>query len=108
MRGIVLSLAAVMALASCGERSERVFFNGMYFPAKSAKASDDRKTFTVTVRRVEQGLAEAREAGRYEATKYCINNFGTSQIAWTQGPDADDAVLVSDGTLTLTGRCDLW
>ena len=108
MRGMILSLAAVLALASCGERGERVTFNGMYFPAKSSKASDDRKDFVVTVRRVEQGLAEAREAGRYEATKYCVNSFGTSQIDWAQGPDADAALLVSNGRLTVRGRCRIW
>ncbi|RKT30413.1 hypothetical protein BXY70_2402 [Roseovarius halotolerans] len=109
MRGLILILTACTVLAACGDRAKRVYFNGNYYPTKATKASDDRQDFVVTVRRTDQGLTGAREAGRYEATRYCLTDFGTSEIAWTQGPDAEDGRLqLANGNLVLRGRCIIW
>ena len=51
-------------------------------------------------------LDGAREAGRYEAIRYCIANFGSSDIAWTEGPDAEDGTLtIANDRLLLRGTC---
>jgi len=109
-RGAVLVAAVGLALAvsGCTKKSDRVLFNGAYYPTK-ARAADksDRTLFTVSVRRADQGLAGAREAGRHAGKKYCLTNFGTSEIAWTVGPDASAAALTGSG-FTLSGKCVLW
>ncbi len=87
-----------------------MYFDGKYYPIK-ARASDkaDRKTFTVSVRRADQGLAGAREAGRYGGKQYCLKNYGTSEIRWIVGPDTPQSALgYSGGRLALSGTCVLW
>ncbi len=105
----VLALCAVVAVAACTRTSERVYFNGVYFKTKAKSASDDRRSFVVRVPKVDRSLDGARAAGDYEGTRYCIENFGTSEIDWVRGPDGQGGTLAIDGnTLTLTGRCQLW
>lgn len=105
-----LALIAALALSGCVERSKRVLFDGQYYPTREKGVDrQDRKAFQITVRRVEQGIDGAREAGRHGASKYCIKNFGTSQVEWERGPDdAAETLQVSNGTLLLTGRCFTW
>ena len=51
-------------------------------------------------------INNALEAGRFEANKYCIRGYGSSDIAWTAGPDrAVEEIQIVDDTLTLAGRC---
>ena len=38
---------------------------------------------------VSASLDGAREAGRHEGTKFCIDAFGTSKINWKVGPDTE-------------------
>jgi hypothetical protein len=98
-----------MALPACGDRAAKVRFNGEYYPAKVSRDRDARKQFQVAVRQVDRGLTGAREAGRYEATRYCLKNFGTSDIAWVNGPDAEEGRLqLSNGRLLLSGSCVTW
>lgn len=108
--GLVLILAA--ALVGCGklgsgERRQAQTFDGQTFSA-SAKNVDkaDRAAFVTTVRQPEKSLTGAVEAASYQAVKYCITTFGTSDIDWQVGPDTPAAQLpISDGSLTLAGRC---
>ncbi|MEO1140059.1 MAG: hypothetical protein AAFW87_11450 [Pseudomonadota bacterium] len=105
----MLALLACVMLAACGARKDRVTFNGVYYKAKAKPASDDRQSFALKVPRVDRGLPGALEAGRYEATRYCIENFGTSELRWAQGPDGVDGTLPLEGnTLNFTGRCVTW
>jgi hypothetical protein len=109
MRPIILLLVSAIALGACAKRSERVYFNGNYYPAKVGHVGADRKAFVVTVRGAGQGLDGAREAGRYEGTRYCIDDYGTSDIEWSQGPDAPAGQLrIENGDLILRGRCIIW
>lgn len=105
-----LSLLVILALAGCQSRTERVLFDGQYYPTRERAVSrDDRQAFQVTVRRADRGIAGAREAGRHGGTNYCIKNFGTSEIEWAVGPDApDESLQISGGSLTLSGRCITW
>ncbi|MEL7257899.1 MAG: hypothetical protein AAFN80_08640 [Pseudomonadota bacterium] len=107
---IVLGLlAASMVMSACGRKDERVLFDGNFYKSRAKHTSDDRQSFTVRVSRANQGLNGARAAGEHEGTRYCLENFGTSEIAWVNGPDAEEAVLIRDGNrLVLDGRCVLW
>lgn len=102
------SLAAILALGACAKPGERMLFEGQFYPAKAKKGAT-REEVIVTVRRIDQGLKGAREAGRYEATRYCVETVGDSTIDWVQGPDAADGVLVTEGgNLVLRGTCVKW
>lgn len=111
-RGILaMSVLVGSLLSACGEapsQATRVAFDGIYFRA-SAKHVDKRTTpseFTVTVNGVSQSFDGAREAGRYEATKFCVQNFGSSRIAWKVGPDTEPQNLrIENDKLTFAGRC---
>ena len=101
-----LFACGVLALSGCSNREEQVTFDGQYYRAKVGKVDGDRQQISVEVRPVSVSLDGAREAGRYEATKYCIENFGTSDIDWIVGPDdAEESLVISDDRLTLRGSC---
>ena len=110
LRNMTLSLITLVMLAGCTERAKRVYFDGKHFPTREKAVSKDaRDQFVVTVRRADQGLDPAREAGRHGGSKYCIKNFGTSEIEWSSGPDDPAETLqISNGALVLTGRCITW
>ena len=110
--GLMVICAAAM-VAGCSNlrervsRSDRATFDGLYFPT-SAKRIDreNRDHIQVFVQKPRQSLKAAREAGRYEAVRYCIQEYGTSQIDWINGPDVEDSGLVFDkDTLVLEGKC---
>lgn len=101
-------LIAALLLSACSgqKKADRVTFDGHLFRASAKKVDKQRFDFEVTVRPVSASLEGARNAGRYEATRYCIGNFGSSEVAWTDGPDAEDGRLrVSNDSLLLRGRC---
>ncbi len=102
-------IAALAIVASCGRGSnDQVLFDGHAFRTK-AKVVDKKVTladFTVTVDGASVSLNGAREAGRFEGTKYCIANYGSSKIDWKVGPDTDPKNLrIVDDTLTFAGTC---
>lgn len=104
-----LGLVGGLALgAGCTKREDRMLFEGHYFKAK-AQAIDKKATladFTVSVKDVSASLDGARAAGGYEGTRYCIQNFGSSRIDWTIGPETEPQHLPIDkDTLTLQGTC---
>jgi hypothetical protein len=106
--GLAIALCALSGVVACTAKEDRITFDGQYFRAKAAPV--DKKTsradFEVTVKKATAALDAAREAGRYEATKYCIATFGTSKLTWLNGgPDAEQ-LTVSKDDLILRGRCD--
>ena len=105
------AVAAVSVVSACGvvtSSSDRVLFDGQFFRAK-AKHVDKKAMpteFTVVVNGVSASLDGAREAGRFEGTKFCIQNFGSSQILWKVGPDTEPQNLtIADDKLTFAGAC---
>lgn len=93
-------------LSACGPTENDVLFDGQAFRARLDTDRGTREDFTVSVRPVSASLLGAREAGRYEAVVYCVNRYGSSNIAWVVGPDSpDEALTISDDTLVLQGRC---
>lgn len=103
-----LLLTVCVALVACDNlRKDKLSFDGQFFRTKASKAGDNRRVFTVDVRPVSASIEGAQEAGRHEATKYCIENFGNSVVIWQVGPDDAPESYVFDGDgLVLSGTCE--
>jgi len=109
VKPIILALCATFVLTACGKAGDRVMFDGKYYPTKLSKVGDRREDFAVAVQDPGQGIEGAREAGRLEATRYCVETFGDSDITWQTGYDPDaSAVITDNGRLILRGRCVIW
>lgn len=100
---LLISLA--LGLSACGEAWEdnRVAFGGIFFSASIDAEKETPEVFRLVIKDATQNIEAAREAGRYEGTKYCVESFGTSDIAWGQGPDQTPNVVKGD--LYLNGSC---
>ncbi|WP_290559856.1 hypothetical protein [Aestuariivita sp.] len=106
MKPLILMSLALALVAGCTARDDRVRFDGEVFRGKASHDRDDRRKFTVEVSPVSASLDGAREAGRFEGIKYCINEYGTSNIEWSVGPDTDPAALVIErDRLSFAGMC---
>ena len=102
-------VAGAMALTACAKPGDRVLFDGKYYPTRSKKDGDERSNFVVTVRRAEQGIAGARQAGLWEATRFCVETVGDSTITWQPGSDPEAGGGFTDGgSMTLRGSCVKW
>ena len=84
----------------------KIDFDGYNFSSKLTPNKSDDRLFDLTVRRANRSLSGAREAGRYAATKFCIKNFGTSDIKWVLDPD-DESIGLTGKVLKLSGQCDV-
>jgi hypothetical protein len=102
---VVFASTLVTACSGTIRNVNAVKFDGHYFAGRASKSSVDPHGFSVRIRNAAKSIAGAREAARYEATIYCIHQFGTSDIIWSIGPD-DEAISLSNRSLTLAGRCD--
>lgn len=106
MRAGAVLLISALGLTACGPDDDDILFEGQYFRTKVKSERSQRDVFVVTSSPVSASLSGAREAARYEATVYCVNRFGRSDIVWAVGPDSPDEQLpISNNTLTLQGRC---
>ncbi len=108
---MVGALGALILVSACGvvrPPPDRAAFDGQFFRAK-AKPVDKKNAptdFTVVVNGVSKSLDGAREAGRYEGIKFCIQNFGSSRISWKVGPETEPQNLrINDDKLTFAGSC---
>ncbi len=102
----LMAILLTLGLFSCGERyrDNQVAFEGIKFKANLSQVKGDDFAFLVIVKNAEKNLSGAREAGRYEATKFCIERLSTSDIEWTNSPDADP-LPIKGGNLEISGRC---
>ena len=100
----------VLLLAGCSDRAERVTFDGNYYPASISAAKPDRRGFTASVSRASQGIAGAQRAAIHEATRYCLQNFGTSDIGWSGVPAGSQGPVYARAgeRVSVTGRCVIW
>jgi len=106
MKQIILWCAAAAVLTACTSREDRVAFDGKYFSTKISKVDGQRDVFTLRVKNAAQSIDGAREAARYEATVYCVSNYGSSDIDWVVGPDTPPENLrLVDNSLTFQGSC---
>ncbi|MGB1331696.1 MAG: hypothetical protein ACPG6M_03830 [Paracoccaceae bacterium] len=102
---VVVASTLVAACSGTTRNVNAVKFDGHYFAGRASKSSADPHGFSVRIRNAAKSIAGARDAARYEATIYCIEQFGTSDIIWSIGPD-DEAISLSNRSMTLAGRCD--
>ena len=104
-----LAASSFLIMVGCSNPLEleenKISFDGYYFSSKLSRSKLDDRSFDLTVRRANRSLSGAREAGRYEATRFCIKNFGTSDIKWVLGPD-DQSIGLTGKVLKLSGQCD--
>lgn len=108
MKTVTLALlAAALIVTGCGQDEDQLSFDGQFYRAK-LKKEGERHQFRVTARPVSASVDGAREAARYEAIRFCVTEYGSSDIIWTTSPDAPaDQLPVADDTLVLTGECPL-
>lgn len=100
------ALGLALVVAACGEDESRLAFDGFYFKTRASEIEDDRARFVITVFKVSQTLEGARQAGAHEATRYCIENFGTSRISWVVPPDTPlESLTIVDDTVSFQGEC---
>jgi len=108
MRMLTLTVIGLVLLAGCSRNDDAILFDGQQFRGKAKHIErSDRRSFTASVSPISASLEGAREAGRYEGIKYCIEGYGTSNIAWISGPDDEPQTWSIDrDTATFTGRCE--
>jgi len=104
---LIVLLMITTALAACQERRvDRIAFDGVFFRSSAKKIAKQRENFEVSVEPASASLDGARDAGRHEAIRYCIENYGSSDIVWVEGPDAEDGTLtIVNDRLILRGTC---
>ena len=106
-RSVLLLILCAAMVAGCGKRQERLAFDGQYYRAKVSRVDGDRQQIAITVRPVSASFEGALEAGRYEATRHCIQNYGNSAVDWVVGPDQDPSTYrIENDTLVLRGACE--
>lgn len=102
--GVIVVFGLVTA---CGQAQQRPSFDGQFFRATVSKNGATKSEFAVSVRGVSASLDGALQAAEYEATRYCVTKFGSSDINWKRGPDQDPETLtIENDSLTFTGTCD--
>jgi hypothetical protein len=113
--GRALALVAVLlplvALPACGTLQNygitRTARSEAPLPYRTRMTrGEDRRDIAVTVESRGDGLAEVREAVRFEATRYCLTTWGGSEADWQIDPATGDWAFSGDGTqLTFRARC---
>ena len=105
-------LCTAFAVASCGSvtsRDKRVHYDGVPFKT-SAKALNKKATladFQIVVKDALRSPKGARLAVVHEATTYCIENYGSSDILWPIDPmDEEQDLRLDGGDAVYQGMCD--
>jgi hypothetical protein len=107
---IILIAVLAFSLTACGglrsDKSRKAESeNELPFRAKLSKG-EDKRDVTITVANEGAGLDEVRESVRFEATKYCLLNYGASDADWQIDEATGDwAFTQSDSALIFNARC---
>ena len=111
----VLALSLIASLAACERAKDKLTRNshvheGVTFKTKIEKSKESRQDFRVVVRNATNGLTGSREAARVAAARYCIENYGSTDMTFAgQSPDSkNEEVTMTDGKLIFSGRCAGW
>jgi hypothetical protein len=106
---IIIALSVLVA--GCANQRERVFGTsaqaeaGLPYRADITKG-DDRRDISVRVRAGGASVPAVRETVRFQATRYCLWNYGGSETRWTQDPATGDWAFTRSGEdMVFTGRC---
>ncbi|SFR54374.1 hypothetical protein [Litoreibacter janthinus] len=107
---IALITALSLSVASCGLLSRDKSRNAeseraLPFKAKLS-SGEDKRDISIAVVNNGAGVEEVRESVRFEATKYCLLNFGGSDADWQISSVSDDWAFTQDGDkLVFNARC---
>jgi hypothetical protein len=113
MRHLAL-IAALLALPGCdfiGNVTSGLFSSGPAIGVTPFRGTVDRgedeRDLTVLVEVTpDVPLDDFRESARYPVTRYCIEQFGSSEAAWETDPASGDwAVLFTERGAVLNARC---
>jgi hypothetical protein len=103
-------ICVALTLTGCGLR-ERIFGGGgqsdraLPYRAKLAKG-EDRRDISVRVQSRGASVAAVRESVRFQATRYCLINFGGADTRWVINPVTGDWAFTRDGDdMIFQGRC---
>jgi hypothetical protein len=109
LKGIGVA-ALIIGLAGCADREQRMFFDGNHYPASSGADQQGLRAFTASVTRASQGINGAQAAALHEATRYCVNTYGTSTIDWANVPPGTEGPAYgrSGDRVSVAGRCVIW
>ncbi len=106
IRSLVLGAVAAAVLAGCSDSKNRIAYDGEFFRAKAKKVDKQRDVFEVSVNDPAKSLAGARLAAHHKGVQYCIENYGSSDVAWNADPlDEEAQVTVINGKLIYRGKC---
>ena len=107
---LLLIISLVLGTASCSlfsrdksrnATSERV----LPFKAKLS-SGEDKRDIAIAVVNKGAGVEEVRESVRFEATKYCLLNYGGSDAEWQMSSVSEDWAFTQDGDkLVFNARC---
>ncbi|RLJ60317.1 hypothetical protein BCF46_0515 [Litoreibacter meonggei] len=107
---LLLIISLVLGTASCSRLSRDKSRNAsseraLPFKAKLSKG-EDKRDIAIAVVNKGAGVEEVRESVRFEATKYCLLNYGGSDAEWQISPVSDDWAFTQDGDkLVFNARC---
>ena len=110
MLRVTLIAALILSTAACGrfgigDQSRRAESN-VELPFRAKLSKGEERAFTVAVTHEGNGVEEVRESVRFEATKYCLLNFGGSDAEWEIDPASEDWAFTQDGAqLIFAGEC---
>ena len=72
----------------------------------SLQRGEDRRDFTVRARAGGATVGQVRESVRFQATRYCLPTYGSSDTEWTIDRDTGDWAFTRDGAdMIFSGRC---
>ncbi|NIZ13686.1 hypothetical protein [Phaeobacter sp. HF9A] len=109
---LTLIAALGLSLAGCGKLGEdkRPKYDGVAFRV-SVKPINKKETlanFRVVVKDATRTASGALQAAQHEATRYCIEKYGTSRFDWSNVTIDDDGVYQlkqEKGDGIFTGTC---
>ncbi|EPX79930.1 hypothetical protein [Litoreibacter arenae] len=107
---LLLVTSLVLGTASCGLLSRdksRAAVSERALPYKAKlSAGEDKRNIAISVVNKGAGLEAVRESVRFEATKYCLLNYGGSDTEWQISPVSNDWAFTQDGEkLVFNARC---
>ena len=107
---LLLIISLVFATASCSRLSRDKSRNAasereLPFKAKLS-TGEDKRDITISVANKGAGVEAVRESVRFEATKYCLLNYGGSDADWRMSSVSEDWAFTQDGDkLVFNARC---
>ncbi|SHH25932.1 hypothetical protein [Marivita hallyeonensis] len=107
MKSAWISGALLLALVACGRGElDTVVYEGARFTGDLRSERGDRAAFVASGGPASVSIEGAKQAAEFQVVQHCIRYLGSSDVAWTNGPDVEDAALTIDNNkVVLSGRC---